>query len=315
MSIALGIVMDPIEKINIKKDSSFAMLLEAQRREYRIHYLTPGNLWTEDGRARGRWRHLRLQDDPSGWFEFTGEGEGPLAELDCILMRKDPPFDLEYINDTYALERAADEGVLVVNRPQALRDANEKYFTAWFPDLCPPGVFSRDIPTLKKFVRSHAKSVVKPVDAMGGQSIFLLRRDDPNINVVLETVSHNGARTLLAQKFIEEIDQGDKRILLVDGEAIPYALARIPGADDFRGNLARGATGHGVELSDRDWEICRAVGPELSRRGILFAGIDVIGDYLTEINVTSPTCIRELDQIFSLNIAGTLFDRIEQELS
>ena len=314
MTLSLGIVMDPIETIKPGKDSSFAMLLEAQRRGHDVHYLVPDNLWIADGRAWGRGRMLTVTDNQQRWFEYGDAFEQPLDELDVILMRKDPPFDLEYIADTYVLERAEQAGCLVVNRPQALRDANEKIYTAWFADLCPPSVFSRDQDRIRAFVRSEDRSVVKPVDAMGGESIFQLRRDDPNVNVVIETVSRMGQRMVVAQRYIPEIEQGDKRILMVDGEPVPYALARIPSADDFRGNLAKGGTGQGVPLSDRDREIAARVGPELRERGILFAGLDVIGDWLTEINVTSPTCIRELDRIYGLNIAGMLFDVIERKI-
>ncbi|MEM9301786.1 MAG: glutathione synthase [Pseudomonadota bacterium] len=316
MARSIGVVMDPIEGINSKKDSTFAMLLEAQRRGWRIHYFTAGDLWVENGVAHGRSRNLELRDNPADWFSWIGEAETvALGSLDVILMRRDPPFDLEYINDTYALERAEIAGALVVNRPQALRDANEKYFTAWFAELGPPTLFSRDQTRLRAFVLEQGRAVIKPVDGMGGASIFQLHRDDPNINVALETVSEEGRRVVVAQKYVPEITAGDKRILIVDGEAVPCALARIPSSEDFRGNLARGGTGEGLELTERDREICEQVGPELAARGILFAGLDVIGDYLTEINVTSPTCIRELDSIFDLNIAGILFDAIERQLA
>ena len=268
-----------------------------------------------DGRAFGRMRPLSVRDDPSGWFELGQAEDQPLADLDVILMRKDPPFDMEYINDTYVLDRAEAEGVVVVNRPNSLRDANEKAFTAWFPECCPPTLMARDPARLREFVMEQEVAIVKPMDGMGGESIFIARADDKNLNVILETVGEHGHRLIMAQRYIPEISAGDKRILLIDGEAVPYALARLPSDDDFRGNLAKGGVGEGVELSERDHWICQQVGPELQRRGVIFAGLDVIGDYLTEINVTSPTCIRELDAIYGLHIAGQLFDAIESRLT
>ncbi len=315
MTTRLGVVMDPISGINPKKDSTFAMLLAAQRRGYNVHYMTPGDLWVENGVAHGRWRALDVRDDPADWFTLGAAHEGRLADCDAILMRRDPPFDIEYINDTSVLERAELEGCLIVNRPQALRDANEKFYTAWFPELTPETLFARDQERLKAFVERVGHAVIKPIDGMGGASIFQLRAGDPNLKVALETVSVNGTRMIVAQRYLPEITAGDKRILVVDGEPVPYALARIPAADDFRGNLARGGRGEGVPLSDADRAICERVGPELVRRGILFAGLDVIGSALTEINVTSPTCIRELDAQYGLDIAGILFDAIEARLS
>lgn len=313
--LRIAVVMDPIAHIKPRKDSTLAMVLEAQRRGHEIRYLEPGDLWVDGGEAYGRWRPLTVRDDPTDWYTLGEPVSEPLAASDVVLMRRDPPFDVEYVNDTYALERAEAAGCLVVNRPQALRDANEKFFLAWFPECAPETLFSRDLERLRGFVRRVGHAVIKPVDGMGGASIFQLRADDPNVKVALETVSGNGRRVVVAQRFVPEISAGDKRILIVDGEPVPYALARIPASDDFRGNLARGGRGEGVPLSDRDRAICAAVGPELVRRGILFAGLDVIGAYLTEINVTSPTCIRELDAIYGLNIAGLLFDAIERRLA
>jgi glutathione synthase len=311
----LGVIMDPIESINVKKDSSFAMLLEAQRRGWPITYLQQRDLFLRDGRVSGRGRGLQLRDDPDDWFSTGEPFELELGTLDVILMRKDPPFDMEYIYTTYLLDRAAADGALVVNRPDSLRDANEKLFTAWFPQCCPPTLVSRDMARLKAFLAEQGDVVVKPLDGMGGEGIFRLRLGDPNTNAILETGTVHGRKTLMAQRFLPEYADGDKRILLIDGEPIPYALARIPAEGESRANLAAGGAGVGVELSGRDRWICSEVGPALRERGLVFVGLDVIGDYLTEINVTSPTCIRELDAIYDLNISATLFDAIEARLA
>jgi glutathione synthase len=307
----VGIVMDPIERIQIKKDSSFAMLLAAQARGHRLSYFTDGDLSLRSGRAVGQATALKVKDDPAGWFEFGERAEIPLDACDVILMRKDPPFDTQFLYDTMLLEQAEARGTLVVNRPQGLRDANEKLFTAWFPQCTPEVLVSRDREALREFVLHHGDCVIKPLDSMGGNSIFRARRDDLNLNVILETVGANGRSLVMAQRYLPEILDGDKRILLIDGEAVPYALARIPSASDFRGNLAKGGRGEARPLTDRDRWLCAQIGPELKRRGMLFVGLDVIGDYVTEINVTSPTCIRELDRAFDLDIAGQLFDVIE----
>jgi glutathione synthase len=310
----LGIVMDPIEAISPKKDSSLAMLLEAQLRGYELHYLLQADLKLIAGEAIGRSRLLQVRDDLDDWFEIDDEQEISLGDLDVILMRKDPPFDMEYIYTTYILDRAEAAGALIVNRPQALRDMNEKAYTAWFSDCSPRTLITRSMAEMKLFVTQNKKVVVKPLDGMGGKSIFVINEGDNNANVIIETLTDYGTQFAMAQVFIPEISLGDKRILLIDGEAIPYSLARIPPADDNRGNLVMGAIGEGRELSERDQWICSKVGPVLKEKGVIFCGIDVIGDYMTEINSTSPTGIRELDTIFDLNIAGTLFDAIETKL-
>jgi glutathione synthase len=310
----LGVVMDPIETITPKKDSTLAMMLEASRRGARIHYLQQRDLRLVGGVAFGRSRVVSVKDSLDDWFEYGPPSDIPLAELDVILMRKDPPFDMEYIYTTYILERAELGGALVVNKPQSLRDMNEKAYTAWFGDCAPLTLVTRSMADMKAFLSEHQRIVVKPLDGMGGRSIFVVARGDANANVIFETLTDNGRRFALAQVYIPEITSGDKRILLIDGEPVPYALARIPSKDDNRGNLVMGAVGEGRELSDRDRWICSRVGPVLKERGVIFAGIDVIGDYLTEINVTSPTGIRELDSKYDLNIAGTLFDAIERSL-
>lgn len=306
--------MDPIESITPKKDSSLAMLLEAERRGAEIHYMQQSDLKLVAGEALARSKRLNVADDNDHWYEIGEESEIPLGELDAILMRKDPPFDMEYVYTTYILGRAEQAGALIVNRPQALRDMNEKAYTAWFPQCAPLTMITRSMQEMKDFLAEHGRIVVKPLDGMGGKSIFVVAADDKNANVIFETLTDNGRRFAMAQVFIPEISEGDKRILLVDGEPIPYSLARIPSADDNRGNLVMGAVGEGRELSDREAWICAQVGPVLKENGVIFCGLDVIGDYLTEINVTSPTGIREIDRIFDLNIAATLFDAIEAKL-
>ncbi len=312
--VRTGVVMDPISGIKIHKDSTFAMLLEAQRRAHEVYYMEPGDLRVLSGRAYASMRRITVRDDPADWFELAAAELRPLDELDMILMRRDPPFDMDYVYLTYILELAEQAGVLVVNRPQSLRDANEKFFISVFPQCCVPMLITRKSRLILEFVAEHGLSVVKPLDGMGGDSIFQLRPGDPNLNVVLETITRNDRELVMAQRFIPEISEGDKRILVIDGEPVPYALARLPGAGDFRGNLAKGGTGQGVPLGERDYWICEQVAPELRRRGILFAGLDVIGDWLSEVNVTSPTCIRELDAQFGLNIAGQLFDAAQRRL-
>jgi len=311
--LKIGIVMDPIESITPYKDSSFAMLLEAQRRGAEIHYFQQRDLKILAGSALGYGQQLAVRDDNSDWFELGPGAEVELGSLDAILMRKDPPFDMEYVYTTYILDRALAAGALIVNHPQALRDMNEKAYTAWFPECTPLTLITRSMSEMKAFLLEHERIVVKPLDGMGGRSIFVVQKSDRNANVIFETLTDYGKQFAMAQVFIPEISAGDKRILLVNGETVPYALARIPSDDDNRGNLVMGATGVGQELSAADRAICERVGPVLRDAGVLFAGIDVIGDYLTEVNVTSPTGIRELDQQFDLNIAGQLFDAIENE--
>ena len=315
MAFSLGVGMDPIDTIKIHKDSTFAMLLEGQRRGCPLWYMQQGDLSLRDGRCMARMRPLEVRDDREGWFTLGEPHVAPLDELDVVLMRKDPPFDMEYVYTTYLLEQAESRGTLVVNRPAALRDANEKVYTAWFPEVCAPTLVTRCHADFIEFIEQHGDIIVKPLDGMGGASIFRIRPDDPNRNVILETLTAHQKKFAMAQRYIPEIRDGDKRILVIDGEAVPYALARVPTGSDHRGNLAAGGSGIGVALSDKDREIVETVGPRLREQGILFAGIDVIGDFLTEVNVTSPTCIRELDQIYDLNISAILMDRIEQKLA
>ena len=274
-----------------------------------------GDLSLQDGRAFGQMRPLAVRADANDWCSLGAPRREALAELDVILMRKDPPFDMEYIYSTYLLEAAEAEGVLVVNRPESIRNANEKLFAARFPDCMPPSMVTRRAGELRHFLQEHGDIILKPLGEMGGASIFRVRDGDPNTNVIIETLTGNGTRYIMAQRFVPEISLGDKRSLLIDGEPVPYALARIPAAGETRGNLAAGGRGEGVELSDRDREICARVGPVCRELGLIFVGIDVIGDYLTEVNSTSPTCIRELDTLYGLNISAQLMDVIEKRLS
>lgn len=310
----IGFVMDPIGSINIKKDSTFAMLLAGQARGWSLRYMELGDLYVRDGVTFARTREVSVREDPEDWFSLGDEETAPLSTLDAVIMRKDPPFNMEYVYATYMLERAEDAGLLVVNKPQSLRDANEKMYTSWFPQCCPPTLVSRDSARLKAFLEEQEDVVVKPLDGMGGASIFRLGTNEPNMNVIFETLTEHGRRFAMAQRYIPQIAGGDKRILLIDGEPVPHALARIPAEGDLRGNLAAGAKGVGAELSERDRWICAQVGPELKRKGLAFVGLDVIGDYLTEINVTSPTCIREIDALFGLDIAGDLLDFIQRKV-
>lgn len=312
----MGVVMDPIEEIKYPKDSTLAMLLAAQARGFELTYLEQSDLSLRDGIAFGRVRPLTVRTDAENWFTL-GEGRiQRLGELDCLLMRKDPPFDTEYIYTTYVLERAEDQGALVVNRPQGLRDMNEKVYTAWFPQCCAPTLITRDMGDMDAFLRMHGKIVCKPLDGMGGKSIFVLERGDKNMNVVFETLTDYGRRFAIVQRYIPDIvESGDSRVLLVDGEPVSHALARIPTAEDNRGNLAAGAKGVARPLNDRDRWLASEIGPALAAKGMLFVGLDVIGGFVTEINVTSPTGIRELDKQAGTNIGDQLIQALEKRLA
>jgi len=317
MALSIAMLMDPIGAIKLAKDTSFAMLLEAQRRGHALFYMEQGDLALRDGVPFARLAPLAVKDDPAGWFTLGERRWRDLREMDVLLQRKDPPVDAQFIYDTMVLEAAQRGGVNVVNDPRALRDCNEKLFALQFPQCIAPTLVSRDAGELRRFVAEHGEAVLKPLDGMGGRGIFRVKVGDSNLNSMLETLlaggpHGEGRQFAIAQKFIPQISAGDKRILLIDGEPVPYALARIPQGDEFRGNLAAGGRGEGVPLSERDRWIAAQVAPELRRRGLRFVGLDVIGDYLTEINVTSPTCVRELDAQFGLNIAGLLFDAIEK---
>ena len=315
MSIKLGIVMDPIQSINIKKDTSFAMLLEAQQRGYELYYMEMSDLYLEQGISYATMRPLEVRQDYTCWYSLGEVVDQPLHELDVILMRKDPPFDTEFFYATYLLERAEDQGTLIVNKPQSLRDANEKLFTAWFAEHTPTTLVTRSAAKLRSFHQQHQDVILKPLDGMGGASIFRMKHDDPNIGVIIETLTEHGSRYCMAQTYLPAIKDGDKRVLVVDGEPIPYCLARIPAKGETRGNLAAGGRGEPRELTEADWKIARAVGPTLKAKGLIFVGLDIIGDRLTEINVTSPTCVREIEAEFDINICGLLMDAIERRLA
>jgi glutathione synthase len=307
----LAVLMDPIGSINPAKDSTLAMMLAAQARGVDLFYLEQRDLWVRDGRAMARLRPLTVRDDLRDWFSLGEVAVTRLADVDVVLMRKDPPFDTEYIYTTYLLERAEVEGALVVNRPQGLRDMNEKVYTAWFPDCCAPTLITRDMRDMAAFMAEHGRVVCKPLYGMGGRSIFVLDAGDKNANVVFEMLTEYGQRYAIVQRYIPDIVQtGDARVLLIDGEPIDYALARIPPAGDNRGNLAAGAQGVGRPLDERDRWLCSRIGPVMRERGMMFVGLDVIGGFVTEINVTSPTGIRELQKQFKIDIAGMLIDRI-----
>jgi len=309
--LRVAVVMDPIEDIKPAKDTTLAMMLAAQRRGWELHCLGLGDIWLRDGVAMGRARPVEVRDDPGDWFSLGEVTARRLGEFDVILMRKDPPFDTEYIYATYILERAETQGALVVNRPQGLRDMNEKVYTAWFPECCAPTLITRDMVDMHAFLAEHRRAVCKPLYGMGGRSIFVLEAGDKNSSVVFETLTEYGSRYAIVQRYIPEIvTTGDARVILVDGDAVPYALARIPTDSDNRGNLAAGARGIGRPLDERDRWLAGRIGPALRERGMLFVGLDVIGGLVTEINVTSPTGARELDRQFGLDVTGTLMDAI-----
>ena len=314
MTIKLGVVMDPIADINYKKDSTLAMLWAAQARDWELYYMEPGDLYLEQGVARATMPRLTVFHDPESWFSLAHPRSMALAELDVILMRKDPPFDNEFVYTTYILEEAERKGTLVVNRCASLRDCNEKIFATQFPQCCPPVLVSADMSRLKAFHLEHRDVIFKPLDGMGGTAIFRVKPGDPNLSVILETLTGHNQKTIMAQKFIPEITQGDKRILMINGEPVPYSLARVPPEGETRGNLAAGGAGRPQPLTERDRWIAAQVGPSLVAKGLLFVGLDIIGDYLTEINVTSPTCIREIDAGYDLDIGGQLMDCIASEL-
>jgi len=290
------------------------MMLAAQKRGWQLYYIRRQDLFMRDGRPAARMQSVKVFDNKDHWYDAEPASENFLDELDVILMRLDPPFNMDYVYATYYLQRASDAGTLVLNNPSALRDINEKMYTAWFPDCCPPTLITSMEDKLRAFHQEHGDIIVKPLDGMGGSSIFRLKQDDPNISVVLETMTLFGERQIMAQRYIPEITKGDKRILVVDGEPVSHALARMPAAGETRGNLAAGGRGVAVPLSDRDREIAETIGPELVKKGVLFAGVDVIGDWVTEINVTSPTCARELDEQCNLDIGSQFMNAIEQRL-
>ncbi|SFR63071.1 glutathione synthase [Marinobacter daqiaonensis] len=314
MTVRIGVVMDPIEAIHYKKDTSLAMLWAARQRGWQVEYMELPDLYMVGGQARARVRQLEVRMDPHDWFTLGREDDVALGDLDAILMRKDPPVDREFLMATHILEAAERQGALVVNPTAALRDCNEKLFATQFEDCTPPLIVTRSADRLRQFYREHGDVIMKPVDGMGGKSVFRVRENDFNLGVIIETLTNDGEHQCMAQKYIPEIAEGDKRILIIEGEPVPFALARIPSVGENRGNLAAGGRGEGRELTARDREICERVAPVLREKNLIFVGIDVIGDYLTEINVTSPTCVRELDAAFGIDIAGQLMDAIERRL-
>lgn len=307
--------MDPIRDINVKKDSTFAMMLEAQRRNHDVFYMTQSDIFLKDNIVYANMSPAKVMDDPDHWYELGEAQVQPLHNLSCVSMRKDPPFDMEYIYTSYLLELTEQKGCLIINKPSSVRSANEKLFTAWFQGCSPETLVTRDMERLKAFHDELKHIVVKPLDGMGGSMIFQIRENDANRSVILEAITQNGTQTVMAQRFLPEFKDGDKRILMINGKPFPHGLSRIPAKGESRGNLAAGASSEGRDLTTRELQICNIVGPKLKEMGLMFVGLDVIGDYLTEINVTSPTCIRELDSIYSANIAGLLIDEIEKELA
>ena len=315
MTIKVGIVMDPIESISFKKDTSLALLDAAQRKGWQLFYMEDKDLALENGVAVANMAPLTVKMDPANWFEKADASWQPLADLDVVLMRKDPPFDNEYIYNTYILERAEQQGTLIVNKPQSLRDCNEKVFATAFPQCSPEVLVTQSAERLKAFHKEHGDVIFKPLDGMGGSSIFRLKADDPNVSVIIETLTNHGNESIMAQKYLPEIKQGDKRILMIDGVPVSHCLARIPAQGETRGNLAAGGRGVTQELSERDLWIANEIGPVLKEKGLIFVGLDVIGDYLTEINVTSPTCVREISRDSGQDVAMMLMDAIEKRLS
>ncbi|KXJ52080.1 glutathione synthase [Neptuniibacter pectenicola] len=314
MAIKLGIVMDPIDHITFKKDSSLAMLWAAQQKGWELWYMEQHHLFSMNGKAQAKMAPLSVAMDENDWFTRDDYQTRDLSDLDVILMRKDPPFDNEFIYTTYLLEQAEKEGTLIVNKPQSLRDYNEKLFATHFPECCPPVLVSKHDELLRAFHKTHGDVIFKPLDGMGGSQIYRIKEDGLNLGVIIETLTDHGKQTIMAQKYIPEIVAGDKRILMIDGEPVPYGLARIPTNGETRGNLAAGGRGEGRELTEREYWICKQIAPTLKEKGLLFVGLDVIGDYLTEINVTSPTCIREIDNQYGLDIGMQLMDAIESKL-
>ena len=314
MTIKLGIVMDPITTVKVAKDSSMAMMLEAQHRGYELYYMEMKDLYLEQGVCRATTQKISVFDDADHWYELSDPQDIAVSELDAVLMRKDPPFDTEYIYATYMLERAEEAGTLIVNKPQSLRDCNEKLFTAWFADLTPRTLVTRNAQQIRNFHQQEKDIIIKPLDGMGGASIFRMKENDANVGVIIETLTNHGHQYAMVQEYMPAIKDGDKRILIVNGEPMPYCLARIPAQGETRGNLAAGGRGEARPLSPSDKMIAETIAPELKKRGLYFVGLDVIGDKVTEINVTSPTCIREIEAAYPINISGKLMDAIEQNI-
>lgn len=317
MTMKLCFVMDPIESLQTKKDTTFALMLEAQKRGIEIYYLNVRQLYLAENQVSGMAFRLRIKDDPKNHFEYIDEKpeDMPLNKFDAVLMRKDPPFDIAYLYATYLLELAEKSGCLILNRPSSIRDANEKLFTMWFSDCCPPTIVTSQKSLIKNFLAKHHKIVIKPLHSMGGQGVMVLNHDELNVNAAIELLTHQSKYPIMAQRYLAPIlESGDKRILMIDGKPYPKAIARMPAGDDFRGNLASGAKGKAYELNSRDEWLCQQVGPTLKAKGLFFVGLDVIGDYITEINVTSPTGVREIDALFGVNVAAVILDNLMQHI-
>ncbi|NVK58409.1 MAG: glutathione synthase [Alteromonadaceae bacterium] len=315
MTYTVGVVMDPITHIKPAKDTSFAMMLEAQRRGASLIYLELKDLYIDNGIAKAIGQPVQVRDQATDYYTLGDQTTLTLGDLDVILMRKDPPFDSEFLYATHILDLAERDGALVVNKPQSLRDYNEKLFTAYFPALIPDTLVTRNSQLVKAFHAKHRDVICKPLDGMGGASIFRVGEDGTNLGVIIETLTNNGQRHMMVQAYLPAISDGDKRILIVDGKVMPYCLARLPSAGETRGNLAAGGTGRPQPISDSDRQLAEQIAPTLVKQGLMFVGLDVIGDRITEINVTSPTCVREIEGAFDINIMGELFDAIEAKLN
>ena len=310
----IAFIADPLDDFKIYKDTTYAMMRESAARNHELYVLQQEDLVWQNRIVSGRARRLQLTGDPAAWYRVETSKSTPLKEFEAVLMRKDPPFDMEYVYSTYLLELAQEQGARVFNDPRAVRDCNEKMGIARFPQFTPPTLVTRSTESILAFLAEHRDIILKPLDGMGGASVFRIHGNDPNLNVIIETVTHYGRRTVMAQRFIPEIADGDKRVLLIGGKPVPYALARIPKAGETRGNLAAGGTGIARELTQRDREIAEALGPQLNAQGLLVVGLDVIGDYLTEVNVTSPTCFQEISEQTGFNVAGMMLDALERAI-
>jgi len=311
----IAFVADPLDSFKIYKDTTFAIMREAAGRGHSLYAMEQEDLMWRGGSVFGHARRIHLTGEETAWYRAEPASTGSLADFDAVLMRKDPPFDMEYVYSTYLLELAEADGARVFNRPRAIRDWNEKMGIARFAQFTPPTLVTRRDQLIREFLAEHGDVILKPLDGMGGTSVFRVRNDDPNVNVIIETVTHYGRKSIMAQRFIPEIRDGDKRVLLIAGKPVPYCLARVPRPGETRGNLAAGATGVARPLTARDREIGEALGPVLSREGLLLVGLDVIGDYLTEVNVTSPTCFQEIAEQTGFNVAGTMLDALESALA
>ena len=315
MAIKLGIISDPISGFNIKKDTGFAMMLEAEKRGYELYYMEMDDLFLRQGEAFAHAARAHVFDNAEKWYDLAPQQDIALGDLDIILMRKDPPFDTEYIYATYILERAELAGALVVNKPQSLRDANEKLYTAWFSEFTPDTLVTRSAKQIRAFLAEHGDIIMKPLDGMGGASIFRVKEDDANIGVTIETLTEHGKRYAMIQNYIPAIKDGDKRVLVVDGEVVPYCLARIPQKGETRGNLAAGGRGEVRPLTDDERRIAETLAPTLKAKGLLFVGLDIIGDKLTEVNVTAPTCVKEIEAESNFSVTALFFDALERNLT